>query len=498
MSQKFPDIESTDYIDVGILDLQDRDDAVLTMFAGNDEPENPFQDLIWNDLSEKCLKRYNNNAWEILINYGNNYITEVRLEREFQKLNSVLTDYSSVNVNGTGFINNTWIPVSSFFINRLSQEIPNNIELGSLAYKNKITQNDIANNTIAITNLTETIETNPPYKVGDCIESFNNGNKEGCVKLSKSNSIKYTVGASSSSSTYSGSNYENLFRFVWTHCNLPIYTSTGIITSKGASWQSDWNTNKRLELPHIDVASDGAPSNPTIIYSSISGTRSSESLDIKTTFNSQKTVWGTVNIPKDGFYEIILVGGGGGSSDRGDYPNNHSGYGGAGAYFKANVLLYAGNLNYEIGYGGKGCNGYARNNCGWDGSYSRLSGNGIYINCPGGYGGRCSRDSHVPSGINDRANSTGFYQGWSFAPYYSITTWYQILESSFTGSRKNSWYGYYGKGGDTVGSTSGGNVGENGFISINYIGPREYGTTDRNIIDSLNKLYSSLVYFMKF
>lgn len=499
MSQKFPEIESTDYIDTGILDLQDRDDAVLTMFAGENEPENPFQDLIWNDLSYKCLKRYNNNDWELLLDYSSDFITEVRLRNEFQPLSSVLTDYSSTEVDGTGFISNTWIPVSSFFINNLSKEIPNNLELGSLAYKSKLTQKEIADGSIPTEALSTSVETNPPYKVGDCIISFNNGSKEGCVKLSKSANTKYTVGAASSSSTYSGNKYINLFEFIWTEKNLPIYTSTGVSTTKGSSWELDWNSNKRLELPHIDVASDGSPSNPTIISSTVSGDRSSESLDIETTYNSQKTKSGTINIPKDGYYEIILVGGGGGSSNRGNHTDGHSGYGGAGAYFKANILLNAGSFKYEIGYGGKGCNSYARNHCAWDGSYTRFSGTGVNINCPGGYGGRCSRDSHVPSGIRNRANNTGFYQGWSFAPSYSITTgWYSVIGTSTTGSRKGSWYGSYGKGGDTVGDKSSGKVGSNGFIAVNYIGPAEYGTTNKTRIDALNKLYDSFVYFMKY
>ena len=499
MSQKFPQIESTDYIDTGILDLQDRDNAVLTLFAGESEPENPFQDLIWNDLTNKCLKRYNENEWEVLINYGLTYVTEERLRREFQALNSNLTNYSSVEVDGTGFINNTWVSVSSFFINNLSQEVANNIGLNSLAYKNKIKSTDIANGSIPISKVNANLETNAPYKIGDCTVSFNLGNKEGCVRLSKSSSSVYTVGATSSNATYRGSDYQELFSFVWSNLNLPIYTSNGILTSKGETWQSDWNVNKKVELPHIVLASDGSPSNPTLVSSSVSGSRGSEKLDIETQYNSQKTISGSVNITKEGYYNVIIVAGGGGSSNRGTHLDGHSGYGGAGAYFQGNVLLTPGVLRYEIGYGGKGCYGYARNHCGWDGSYSRLTGTNLYINCPGGYGGRCSRDSHVPSGIRNRANNTGFYQGWSFAPNYSINTeWYNVTGASSTGSRKNSWYGSYGKGADTVGDESAGKEGENGFISIVYIGPKEYGTIDTNVINSLNILYSSFNYFMKY
>ena len=117
MSQKFPDIESTDYIDTGILDLQDRDDAVLTMFSGDDEPSDPFQDLLWNDTVNKKIKRYNEGAWETIIDYESVYASIPWITTNFQPLNSNLTDYSSSEVSGTGFINNSWVNVSSFFIN---------------------------------------------------------------------------------------------------------------------------------------------------------------------------------------------------------------------------------------------------------------------------------------------------------------------------------------------------------------------------------------------
>lgn len=502
MSQKFPDIHSTDYVDTGILDLQYRDDAVLSMFSGDSAPENPFQDLLWNDTLTNCIKRYNNGSWDTVVNYGLNYITKGKLAYEYQPINANLTNYANAVVTGGGFINNSFVPVSSFFINKLSQEIPNNIGLGKFAYKSKITSNDVLNNSIPETKLSTTVETNAPYKVGDCIPSFNKGNKNGCVKLSTSSTIKYTVGASASSATYKGTSFQNLFNFVWSNLNLPIYTSTGVSTSKGSSWQTDWNNNKRVELPHITLPTENEPSNYNIISETVDGTRSKESLDQETQYNSQKTKSGSITIPKDGYYEIVLVGGGGGSSNKSDHTDDHSGHGGAGALFRANVLLYAGKLNYEIGYGGKGCGSNARNNNGFDGSYSKITsyakGYNVIINCPGGYGGKSSRSHGHDAPINQRAEQTGYYQGWSFAPTWTINTGYvAILNNSSTGSRKDSWYGNYGKGGDKVGDTSAGKEGNNGFISIRYLGPKEYGTTDQNKIDDLNRFYNSISYFMK-
>lgn len=496
MSQKFPDIHSTDYVDTGILDLQYRDDAVLSMFSGDSAPENPFQDLLWNDTLTNCIKRYNNGSWDTVVNYGLNYITKGKLAYEYQPINANLTNYANAVVTGSGFINNSFVPVSSFFINKLSQEIPNNIGLGKFAYKSKITSNDVLNNSIPGTKLSTTVETNAPYKVGDCIPSFNKGNKNGCVKLSTSSTIKYTVGASASSATYKGTSFQNLFNFVWSNLNLPIYTSTGVSTSKGSSWQNDWNNNKRVELPHIDLPTENTPSNYTLVNSTVNGTRANENLDIFTQFDSQKTKKGSVSIPKNGYYRLILVGGGGGSSDRGNHSDGN-GTGGAGAYFNGILLLKKGKANYEIGYGGRGCYGYARNNSAFDGSYSRFSMNNVYVNCPGGYGGRCSRDSHVEEGIRKRTRD-GYPQGYSFEPTYNVSTGYlSITGKSSNGLRQASWYNPYGKGADTVGGTSSGNVGNNGFISLVYIGPEEYGTTDQNKIDDLNRFYNSISYFMK-
>lgn len=496
MTQTFPNIQGTDYIDEGIFDLQDRDNSVVTLFAGYEEPENPFEDLVWNDLTNRCLKVYNNGSWIILIDYGKEYIAKERMLMYFQQLSGTLTTYSNVSTEGApGFVNNTWIPISYFFINNLLTDFENSIGLKSFAYKSKIATSDFSDGSVSVTQLDNSIVTTAPYRVGDCIVSFNNGTKQGCVKLSTKASTIYTVGGSSSGSTYKGNVYQKLYEFIHTKMNLRIYSSTGVITTKSSNWQTDWNNNKRLELPHIDLPTENTPNNTTIISSSINGDRSGENLSITKQFNSQKVVSGTITIPKSGYYRLILVGGGGGSSDRGNHDDGN-GTGGAGAYFKATLLLNAGSATYAIGYGGKGCDEYARNHCGFDGSYSRFSTQDVYINCPGGYGGRCSRTSHVDSAILARAP---YYQGYSFAPSYTVNTGYLSIEGvSTNGLRQDSWYSPYGKGGDEVGGKSSGKVGNNGFISLTYIGPKEYGTTNSTIINALNSLYPNLSYFMKF
>ena len=119
MSQNFPEVTGDTYAAVGILALQDRDNSVLTWFSGISAPENPIENQVWNDVVSKCVKWYHDSTWETIIDYGKSYITTTNLAANYQPLNSRLTSYSSVSHSGTGFITNQWIPISSFYINKL-------------------------------------------------------------------------------------------------------------------------------------------------------------------------------------------------------------------------------------------------------------------------------------------------------------------------------------------------------------------------------------------
>lgn len=253
MSQNYKTQTKEDYIDEGIFVLQDRDDAVVTVFAGKNAPKNPFQDLIWNDVINKVLMRYNNGSWEPLLNYGKNYVSIEELKKEYQPLNEKLTNYSRIEVKDLGFANTRFIPMSYFYLNNFFPDAKKSLSLGKLGYKNRINNADIENKSINKKQLNPNIITEPAFQIGDIIPSFNNGTKNRCVKLSTSSSITYTAGALASNSTYKGDVYKNLYKFVWQKLNTTIYSSLGVITNKGTSWDRDWSGNKRLALPSPEV-----------------------------------------------------------------------------------------------------------------------------------------------------------------------------------------------------------------------------------------------------
>ena len=253
MSQNYKTQTKDDYIDEGIFVLQDRDDAVVTVFAGKNAPKNPFQDLIWNDVINKILMRYNNGSWEPLLNYGKNYVSVEELKKEYQPLNEKLTNYSKIEVKGLGFANTRFIPMSYFYLNNFFPDAKKSLSLGKLGDKNRINNADIENKSINKKQLNSNIITEPAFRIGDVIPSFNNGNKTGCVKLSTSSSITYTVGGIASNSTYKGDTYKNLYKFVWERLGTQIYSSLGVATNKSSSWDLDWSANKRLALPSPEV-----------------------------------------------------------------------------------------------------------------------------------------------------------------------------------------------------------------------------------------------------
>ena len=59
MTQDYKPQTGSSYIDEGIFVLQDRDDAVVTAFSGENPPEEPFQDLIWNDIVNNDIMQDN-------------------------------------------------------------------------------------------------------------------------------------------------------------------------------------------------------------------------------------------------------------------------------------------------------------------------------------------------------------------------------------------------------------------------------------------------------
>lgn len=492
MSQNFPNITGETYIDSGILGLQDRDNSILTWFSGDEAPTSPIENQIWNDTLNQCVKWYHDSDWETIIDYGKEYITVPNLTANYQPLNSNLTTYSEVSISGNGFITNEWIPLSSFCANKLWGAFKDNIGLGNLAYKSSLTQNEIDNNCIDISKLTSPVITEPVFKVGDVIPSFNSGNKAGCVKLSKNANTVFTVGASASSSTYLGVTYKNLFEFVWKHLNTNIYNSNGVSTVKGNNWEIDWNNNKRLELPCFDIPSNNVPSEKKIT----SGT-------------------GNFKVSKSGYYEVTLVGGGGGGAGNSAGTQGHQSLccGAAGAGFKGTILLNQNDtITYVIGSGGSKGNaqtdwGQGKSQ-GGNGGNSTLTVNGTkYLTCGGGQGGECNSNKGnrgngwirpLPSGgsvtihVNNKFTNVTSVKGGDGKG----TPTSNVIQTN--GPFNND----YGKGGSAQGFGNNapsklGN-GYGGYFNFKFLSPKEYGTTNSTTVTELNKLYNSITYFMKY
>lgn len=498
MSQNFPEVTGETYADVGILALQDRDNSVLTWFYGEAAPQNPIENLVWNDFISKCVKWYHDSEWETIIDYGKNYITVTNLAANYQPLNSNLTTYSSVTHSGSGFITNEWIPISSFYINKLWKGFKDNIGLGSLAYKSKLSQSDISNGSISIDKIksNERPTTDPVFKVGDVIPSFNQGNKSGCIKLSKTANTVFTVGASSSNSTYKGETYKNLFKFIWTNNFIKIYNSNGKVASKGGTWSSDWNSNKQLELPHIDLPEADVP------------------VEFNVNKDASRTGYsGTYTIKKSGYYYITLVGGGGGSAGNSAGSANHQSVcsGASGAAFKGEILRNEGDvITYTTGAGGlkgKGWTDWGNPNISeaTAGGDSTFKVNGTtYVTCGGGGGGKT---------VSGKGNRGAGYRG--YEPSGGEVTLYvsgvfsnmnKIKGADGVGGSNVSVNGplgnNYGKGAPAIGYSNNAMPdlydGYAGYLNIKFLSPKEYGTSDSNVKTTLDNFYKAITYFMKY
>ena len=490
MTQKFKNIELEDYIDEAIFDIQDRDDTVLTMFSGNGTPTLRFEDQVWNDVSNKVLKRYNGSLWETIIDYSEEYVSKVRTESQFQPVNSTLSAYSETTVNSMGILNTGLVPLSYFFRDTLLPDFANGIGLKSLAYKSKISTSDIADSIIANSKLNPSIIDTPVFQVGDCIPSMNNSVKDGCVKLSTSASTIYTVGASASGSTYKGEQYKNLFRYVVANLNLPIYTSTGILTTKSGWWEDDWRANKRAKLPHIDLPEANVPSNITV--TSGSGVE--------------------LTITKSAYYELTICGGGGGGAAMGSGTNGHQAAcsGASGGGFKGIIILDEGDvIQYTVGSGGvkgkENASDSGNPNQGGAGGTSNVKlGRGAVtrtdlVTCTGGGGGRAWWRSGytIPTG-----GSTTVHRGNEFVSISVNTNGANGVGGANSNLMSvNGPFGdSYGKGGSAqawANYTTTTQNGGSGYFALKYIAPKEYGTTDATVKAALDKLYSSIAYFMK-
>jgi hypothetical protein len=92
-----------------------------------------------------------------------------------------------------------------------------------------------------------------------------------------------TIGNASSNATHAAATYEALFTVLWdnwTNTDLPILTSGGAASTRGADAATDFAANKRLPLPNLNgIFIRGAGSAQTIGSNSYSGTFAEKQAD---------------------------------------------------------------------------------------------------------------------------------------------------------------------------------------------------------------------------
>ena len=165
MSREFPEVRPEDYIDSGLLDLLKRDLAALTTFSGEGAPTNAPEGAFYNDLKNKTLSCNG----ETIINYKAGMLNKDTLERKYQPLNAELTQYSNVTPLKNSLISKTSVLAITSYFTSLNlanlASFKSELKLGNLAAKNKVSTNDIANQTISINKFKEPFRTKKLWKV---------------------------------------------------------------------------------------------------------------------------------------------------------------------------------------------------------------------------------------------------------------------------------------------------------------------------------------------
>lgn len=504
--QEYPHIHDEDFIDTGIEDVQRRDNSVATYFSGEEAPVGVPNHAIWNDTGNKVLKYLDEDVWIPFLDYSKEIAHQVDFEKGYQPVSDNLFELIKHKGESQGIDTGyEWLPISDFYINNF----PQGLNFGLLSKKSNVITSDFEDNSVTADKLDSHIVTKNPTSVGDVILSLNQGTKDGFVKLSKTETNVFTVGSTSSNSTYAGLIYRKLYEFLWER-DYKIYNRTGVLATRGNNSEEDWASNKKIELPTVLIPGGDKPKN-------------------KVVFSGGQTP-GVYNIDiPEGRYYVTCVGGGGGSGG-GCWKDDHKGGGGgggSGAGFYGAIDFPKCTLEIKIGSKGIGGNGtgswtYALGNKpdmdGSDGGESYIKG---YISCTGGTGGKHYGQGNSEWGNWGANNWYGYSkngsvggQGGKITIYnndaiYSYTTksngnkasgWHQGSD----GGRDNTWinggdsvYGGYGYGASGV-YKSGGKDGGIGIVKIVYISPLEYNTLDNDIINGLDLLLNDLTFFMKY
>lgn len=292
MSREFPDVQRSDFIDEGLLNLLKRDLAVLTTFSGEGAPENGPEGVFYNDLLNKEIATKD----EKIIDYKVGTPNSGSLERSYQPLHPELTLFSNVIPTNNSLVSfTTLLSITTFFCSLNLKNIDTfkaAFNFGDLAYKNKISLTDIADQSVGVEKFEEPLITESPFKTGDVVFSLSNTKSGGWVKLEDS----VTIGSFISGASYNGNDYKNLYLLMWNHPEASVQTMYGQTSEKGASATEDWDANKRLRLPSKHSLFTKQPG----------------SILFEANEPAEKEVF-----LREGVYEITLVGGAGGGAASG-------------------------------------------------------------------------------------------------------------------------------------------------------------------------------------
>ena len=350
MVQKFSNVEVTDYIDEGVTKLLERDVSVLSKMSGPEFPEDPIEDMWFNNTVERKVYTYKDGEFKLLIDYSYPYLGSETIALRYQPLNENLTNFSNTKVLGKGFISHkAFVAMSDFFANSLDLRTVSNflkqLEIADIGYKNQVTVNHVPENTISNDKFNPPLPVDPQFVTGDLLQTFKLGNKDGFISLEENR----TLGALSSSASYRGSAYYPLYELLWQRNVTDVYDISGNVATRGESALSDFQNNISVGLPV-----------------------KSEALDFKVNKNVISTTGTTaqnVTLNRGGYYRIAVVGGGGGGATATKHSRGATG--GSGAGFVGIVKLDAGNYTMTAGAGAAASGSYNYN--GYNGSASTFS-----------------------------------------------------------------------------------------------------------------------------
>ena len=446
MVQKFLDVKVTDYIDEGVTKLLDRDISVLSKMSGPKFPEDPIEDMWFNNTTERKVYTYKDGEFKLLIDYTYPYLGSETIASRYQPLHENLTNFSNTKVLGKGFISHkAFVAMSDFFANALDLRTVSNflkqLEIADIGYKNQITVNHVPENTITNDKFNPPLPVDPQFVTGDLLQTFKLGNKDSFIALEENR----TLGALSSSASYRGSEYYPLYELLWQRNITDVYDISENVATRGESALSDFQNNISVGLPV-----------------------KSEVLDFKVNENVISTTGTTaqnVTLNRGGYYRIAVVGGGGGGATATKHSRGATG--GSGAGFVGIVKLDAGNYTMTAGAGAAASGGYNYN--GYNGGASTFTvgtektvlisaggGTGGVTDSRGGYAGTLTISDSlqiVSSEVRSNGNAgTGWYGGSGGAGGASV-------------------YSGYGKGGDGGYIQWGsGYAGNSGFVELRYLG----------------------------